>query len=967
MSEKPPCTRLFIAALLLLHSSCSYSTAWAQANYDKATGTAFRVDNFYRHRQDGQPGRPLRIRLQDSAYHGPVALTVTGNGKTAKGLCNSDSLYQTGFLLPAGMGVDSACTAQVSLSYAGKEIHLSVPVRKTKQWTVYIYPHSHLDIGYTGLPSAVQQLQCRNIDVGIELAEKTQHYPEGARFVWNPESSWVVKHYLQQASDEKKARFVQAVKKGWLQLDAGHSNINTSTCSDEELLHFFTNTTAIEKVTGMPITSMVQMDVPGAAWGLVPAAAQFGVKGMISFPNNYDTRRDAAHKPFYWLAPDGKTKMLFLQGYPYGIGYTIKGRHYGLSVLQQYSSSYDRVQTADPTKNFLDPFILQETSTVEMQNSPYDLFAMTWSMADNCVIDADLPEAVKAWNEKYAYPHLVISGSATILNAFEKKYSAVIPTYSGDFTEFWTNGLGADAASVGAGRIAKEKLVQAATLLSMLPMGQWPGKSLDSAWENCLLSAEHTWGAQDSKSLLAQQVEKIKAGYFTNSSIQAEALLEKALAPYRDSSAARFAVINTLSWPRTGIVTIPAAAAAGSTTVLNEKNAPVPAQRLTNGDLIFLATAVPAFGASYYFLGTGLTATGNNTITATAMENDSLAVRLDASTGFIKSIRRKADGYEYVNALKGVNSYHYVGGVYNGQDYPKEDLSLPTASCSVKENGPLLQSLRVRSQAPGVQALTTEVKLYSHQAVVEIENVFEKQPTRNKESIHTGFSFTMAGAQSRMEMPWSIVRPNVDQLSYANKNWFAIQRWADISNNEHGVTWCPTECPLVEWGVISGNILDGARQYGLWKKELAPSASLYSFVLNNHWDTNFPLQQGGTIKERYAMQFHIGYNAVAASRFGMEPLQPLLLVQTNKKLLQQPMMQINNPSLLISSCERTSKNVLMLRVKSVSENHEPLQLQWPGGKPKQLVLCNAAEEPIEKVDSNYQLAPYAMATLQAIF
>jgi len=53
---------------------------------------------------------------------------------------------------------------------------------------------------------------------------------------------------------------------------------------------------------------------------------------------------------------------------------------------------------------------------------------MTWSMADNCVIDADLPEAVKAWNENYAYPKLVISGAKGILDAYEKKYSAIIPT-----------------------------------------------------------------------------------------------------------------------------------------------------------------------------------------------------------------------------------------------------------------------------------------------------------------------------------------------------------------------------------------------------------------------------------------------------------------------------------------------------------------------------------------------------------
>jgi len=42
-----------------------------------------------------------------------------------------------------------------------------------------------------------------------------------------------------------------------------------------------------------------------------------------------------------------------------------------------------------PLQNFLDPFIFDETAKLEEADCPYDLFAMTWSMADNCVIDAE--------------------------------------------------------------------------------------------------------------------------------------------------------------------------------------------------------------------------------------------------------------------------------------------------------------------------------------------------------------------------------------------------------------------------------------------------------------------------------------------------------------------------------------------------------------------------------------------------
>lgn len=53
-------------------------------------------------------------------------------------------------------------------------------------------------------------------------------------------------------------------------------------------------------------------------------------------------------------------------------------------------------------------------------NYPYDIFPMTWCMADNTPIDADLPDAVKSWNEEYAYPHIKICTATEIMQTFEK-------------------------------------------------------------------------------------------------------------------------------------------------------------------------------------------------------------------------------------------------------------------------------------------------------------------------------------------------------------------------------------------------------------------------------------------------------------------------------------------------------------------------------------------------------------------
>ncbi|RGZ02342.1 hypothetical protein DXA15_03055 [Parabacteroides sp. AM58-2XD] len=64
----------------------------------------------------------------------------------------------------------------------------------------------------------------------------------------------------------------------------------------------------------------------------------------------------------------------------------------------------------------------------------------------------------------------------------------------GDFTEYWTDGLGSQAAFTGRHREVKENLVQTETLWSMLKPDQpAPRAAFEEAWRNIILGTEHTW------------------------------------------------------------------------------------------------------------------------------------------------------------------------------------------------------------------------------------------------------------------------------------------------------------------------------------------------------------------------------------------------------------------------------------------------------------------------------------------
>jgi alpha-mannosidase len=942
-------------------------SVFAQANFGETTSLAWRIEPFYLYRKDGKQGLAMTIMLREQMPNGSVNVEVECNS------INETTTFQSGdtvnkflVLLPAEVGVNKATTANVTITAGDKKFFANIPIPVKKQWTVFIYPHSHVDIGYTGLQEDVEKIHVRNIDIGIDIAKKTQKYPEGSRFIWNTEATWVVDAYLKKATGKQKQSFFEAVRRGWVQIDAGYANIDNTTCSDEELMHFFKKSNEIEKQTKVPITTMVQVDLPGAAWGLVTSAVQNGVTGLISFPNNYDLRKIFEHKPFYWKGPDGQSKILFLQGYPYGIGYTIKGSKYGLAKLQTYSGDYDRVSTDHPLQNFVDAFLFKELDKLETEKSPYDFFVMTWSMADNCVIDADLPEAVKLWNEKYAYPKLVIAGAKEILSAYEKKYKNIIPEYSGDFTEFWTNGLGSDAAHVGMGRRAKENLVQAETIASLLNNPNFSNKKADSAWENILLSAEHTWGYQNPGAPLAKVIEKKKASFFSDAEEQSIALLKS----FDDLSVIneQYAIVNTLSWDRDGIVTLSAEQSKLGDKVIEMSSAnAVPSQRLSTGELIFQTKTIPALTSRMYKVVAGASPKNNSlVISNTILKNNFLSVSIDTVTGNIKSIVERKSKYDFVLQKDGLNSYYYLPGVFNGKGHPYSPMGAGPVTITIKENGPLLISLLICSKAPGVNWLRREVKLLANDTYIQFQNTFDKIGTRKKEGIHFGFAFNLPGAVSHLDAPLSVIVPEKDQLYGANRNWMTFQRWIDISNDNKGITWTAIESPLIEWGKISGNILDGAQQFDLWKKELKPTQTLYSWPLNNHWNTNFPLEQSGIISNNYAVFMHGKYDPVIANRFGMEQQRPLIAISAKNNLIENSLVRISNPRIIISSLKKDNQ-YLLVRLRSFSDKSERVKLEWRQNKPRLIKKYITEEVPFEMVGNEITLLPYGTETLYVSF
>lgn len=938
-----------------------------------------RPQDVYRHRADGQAGRELTLSFGGVKLHAPASLRVDCEGRTETTAlaASSAGLGVATLLLPPGAGVNAATEATVTLACAGKTLTKKVTVPAKRQWTVFLYPHSHVDIGYTQSQEIVRQINVRNMQVGMETAEEGRKM--GSRYVWNPEVVWAAENFLKVATPEQKQRFDKAVKDGEVGLDASFGHLNTSACGDEELMHYFQGGLRLRRQTGAAVDTTTQVDVPGASWGLVQAAAQCGIKGMLDFPNGFDRIGDIHHhyeRPFWWVAPDGKSRILYIQGPRYDLGWEWKGRftrpnpypkfeNPSPGWTQDWPSVVDRLRTPDPSRYFIPmAYIQSQTAALEKEGQPCDYFTMTWSMSDNSIVDADLPAAVKDWNTKYAYPKLVIASSSEIVNAYIKKFGDKIPEKRGDLTEYWTDGLGTDALRVGYNRVSKEQLVQAEILRTMLAPKTGDAdfnEAAYGAWRWILLGSEHTWGYCRPERPIAKEIEKVKSSYFENGKTESAKVLGDTLALAARADGDAVTVFNTLSFARTDVVTLPA----GVTGLADETGAPVPVQKLASGETVFLARDIPALGSKTWKIAPAAgTAPSPFTLTATTLENDRVRVELDPKTGDIARLVDKSTGHDFVDTKSpyALNSYRYL----RGGDAPAKATAPTDSVITVGADGPVHASLVVTSKAEGCRSLVREVRLTAGSAQVELLDTVDKISTRAKEGVHFGFAFNIPAGDIRMDIPWGTMNPLKDQLPGSNKNWLAFQRFVDISNAQHGVTWCAVEAPIIQLGDITANLLGGVHELRRWRQSIQPTQTLVSWALNNHWHTNFPLEQGGVIPFRYAILPHGAYDPVVANRFGLARNRPLLATRTAGRVKTNAPVRLDNPRVFLSTAKPAddASGAVILRLRSLSDKAETVTLDFPAGTPKSLRRCGGDEVAKEVTPATLTLPPYACESLR---
>jgi len=836
-------------------------------------------------------------------------------------------------------------TVDVSVSVDGSpEQTGSITLRPVREWTVCVIHHTHLDIGYTHTQEDVEQLQMKYLDQVLELIDQTAGNPPEARFTWMPEGLWAVESWLKTADADKREAFFDAIRAGRIGLDALYGNALTALYTDEELFALVDYARRLRREHDLPLDSAMISDVPGLTWGMVPVLAQSGIRYLSDGPNpghRIGLSRVWDDRPVWWVGPSGQDRILLWQS---GLGY----------------ASFHGGRISEGA-------ILGYLARLEEQGFPYDIAQVRYNIGgDNGFPDTELPGFAMSWNERYAYPKLMLTTSGAMFRMFEQRYGDQLPAVSGDFTPYWEDGAASTAVATSAEREADELLVQAGALYAMLAPGRYPQRRVYEAWRQAVLYDEHTWGAHNSisepDSPFAVQQDAYKQRFATTARSMARGILDEATAGIRTDGPVRAVeVLNPSSWPRTQLVVLPKEWDLPGDRVRHGARV-VPSQRLTTGELAFLAEDVPGYGSLAYTIEHGpASALGRARADGLTLENGCLNLSVDPKTGAIASL--SADGLAGnlvdTTSESGLNAYVYIAG----RD-PKSRQGVSDVRVSVAEPGPLVASLRVESTAAGANGLSTEIRLVSGLPQVQIANALDKAKVRDKEGVHFAFPFAVPDATPRIETPWAIYRADADQLEGSCRNYLTAQRFADVSNGQFGVTLATVDAPLVQVGEIRTDV---ANQFGAsdsWIRHLPASSTLYSYVMNNYWETNYKADQSGVVPFRYAIRPYAGlFDGAAASRFAAETCQPLVAVPVRRATDRPSLLRISPPGVVATSLKPGDDGALILRLYAASGKPESARVTWADGSPPE-VATGRPDGSFDRATWPVQLPAYGVVTLK---
>ncbi|MDD3360922.1 MAG: glycoside hydrolase family 38 C-terminal domain-containing protein [Hespellia sp.] len=774
-------------------------------------------------------------------------------------------------------------------------------------FTIYLIHHSHTDIGYTDYQEQIEANQICYIRHVLSILDHAHSdKPEWLGYVWQCECWWVVEKFLETASGAEAEQFWNYVKSGEIGLSASYFNMTE--LIDREVLGKFVKKAGEEAgKRGMQVKSAMTADINGYSWGYADALADAGVENLLSFVHTHHGRYPLYQKqtPFWWIAPSGREILVWL-----GDHYQV-GNELGVSGLWAKAYTCGEDGLGDMQEGNIEQAqqrIYHYVETLKKQGYAYDFTALGISgyFTDNACPSPLITEFVQKFNLEHAgeieFQMVTLDEYFACLKRENEKQP--FPKYRGDWTDWWADGVGSTPVLVQHFREAQRRLMQAEQLQKQESFHAESGedtKLWKEAQENLMLYAEHTWGhsasVQEPYDPGVNRLDLRKGLYAQRAHEAASRILLQiakdngALPAFYGQGERKLVVLNPEKSTLKDVVCFETeelyAEEAEVWDICNEKNVICQREKSSRGErFYFEAELLPGERREYLLkkgkkiwhptggIRTPYGAEGicdmpseylsrEGMLSPWHLENDWVRIQVDETYQITEIYDKKRK----ISLLRKGAEYAPFTPVYERTFVTDKDQygirkamgrnrkSIATKrypgqiqDIRILENGAVFDKIAFHYALEGTKICQVILTVYRRQPRIDVDLRLHKKSVWDPENLYLAMPFS-GGKEDIcwIEKTGCALRPGQDQLPGSCRDFYLIQNGAWFTGERGSVLVAMPDTPLVAFGGLRAHpiVLSGETE--------AKSEMMYSWVMNNFWETNFKVDLGGFHQYRYSI------------------------------------------------------------------------------------------------------------------
>lgn len=802
-----------------------------------------------------------------------------------------------------------------------------------KTWKIYDVQVSHHDLGYADYYQMMRRdVREMGIENALEYARKTDSWPKESQFHWTVETSEPMIQFLSNQSQEVLDELYDRIEKGQIALGGVHNSVSTEKLGYEAMARLFytPNRYVSDWFNTKPSKTALITDVVGFTRSLAMYSKEADIPyfmfGRNSTVKAFDRAEDDA--AFYWQSPDKDSKMTLCK------------------VWHYYSP--DRLVKYD----------LREVAALSRRYENHKNYPYSCLLAEDS-FDFGMPdfknvEGIKKWNEEYANP-VIVSGTFDMffddLNSQQDIESS--KTYDEDVPNAWADEDQTDAEYAAKAKRLNASLPSAekwATIASATSSVAFPWIDIYQAYHGLLMWGEHTNGAhaegpiytppslddQTAANITYYELEQEmhrdlvrETEFFKEKAEKASTQLFKSEITTKSQNT--LVVNNPLVRKRSDYVSIDIQAANVKKIIDNTTGNEVQFQLGDNNTAFFYAENVPSLGYKTYTLKLGKSTKipEYRSGSAPKIDNDFYTIEFDSKSGGIKSLFDKNLKRELIdqNAKFKLNEYYFERFESNNYQEGTKKYQAENASFKV-HHGVLADIIVSEVEAEGSENITQKVTIYKNSNRIDFEVTFNKDSSgrtlddyrnyspKDKEALFYCLPFDVPNFTIQHELAGGVMEPIEDQMKGSSTDYYAIQNFSDISNEEWGITLATRDAELVEYGKPRPAYWSKGDDYEQIMEKAAHS-HFYLYLLNNMFFTNVRQSQPGPKNFKWSIRSHKGnWKDGKAYIFGRDFANPLTsFISIGKK---QGVLSSKSRSFV----ELDSEDILCSTIKPAESNGE---------------------------------------------